>query len=76
MHRYATNALRQRAIVAFAIVVAGSYALPYAQTSAKKVIGVEDYTKWRSISGSELSGDGNWVAYVLQLTNTPTADAK
>ncbi|MEO5897126.1 MAG: hypothetical protein ABIS06_15660, partial [Vicinamibacterales bacterium] len=68
--------LPQRTIVALAVVFAVSYALPQAQTSAKKVMGIDDYTKWRSISGSELSGDGNWVTYVLQLTNTPAADAK
>ena len=47
-----------------------------AQAPAKKVLTVEDYTKWRSLNSPEISGDGKWVAYVLQLTNTPTADAK
>src|SRR5829696_5878803 len=76
MQGHTVRVLPQRAIVALAIAFAASYAFPQAQTSAKKVTGIDDYTKWRSISGSELSGDGNWVTYVLQLTNTPTADAK
>ena len=76
MQGQTVRVLPQRSIVALAIVFAASYALPQAQTSAKKVMGIDDYTKWRSISGSELSGDGNWVTYVLQLTNTPTTDAK
>jgi dipeptidyl aminopeptidase/acylaminoacyl peptidase len=42
--------------------------------AAKKPISVDDYTRWRSINSPEMSGDGQWVAYVLQLTNTaPTA---
>src|SRR6185436_4228147 len=52
-----------------------AYALPSAQ-AGKKVLGPDDYAKWRSISGQEISGDGNWVAYTLQLTNTPPADAR
>jgi hypothetical protein len=51
-------------------------AWPAAQAQAKKVLTVDDYTRWRSISAQEISGDGNWVAYGLALTNTATADAK
>ena len=58
------------AIVAFVRVA------PTAQTAAKKVLAPDDYTKWRSISGQEISGDGKWVAYTLQLTNTVPAEAK
>jgi hypothetical protein len=65
-------------VLAIAVFVAfvGAYAWPSAQAHAKKTLGVEDYTKWRSIQGEQISGDGNWVTYVLQLTNTPTAEAK
>src|SRR5688572_4488314 len=52
------------------------YALPFAQSASKKALTVDDYTKWRSIGDQELSGDGRWVAYVLQLTNTIAAEAK
>jgi hypothetical protein len=58
-----------------AVIFSAAYVLS-AQAPAKKALTVDDYTKWRSISGSEMSGDGKWVAYVLQLTNTATADAK
>src|SRR5262245_30675646 len=57
-------------------VAFAAYALPAAQPAAKKVLTVEDYTKWRSISGQEISGDGKWVAYTLQLTNTVAAESK
>src|SRR5262245_10333006 len=52
-----------------------AYALPSAQ-AGKKALGPDDYTKWRSINGQEISGDGKWVAYTLQFTNTPTAEAR
>ena len=29
----------------------------------KKTIGFEDYARWRSIEGRQISGDGQWVAY-------------
>ena len=47
-----------------------------APAGAKKALTVDDYAKWRSISGQEISGDGKWVAYGLSFTNTATADAK
>src|SRR5689334_5745707 len=65
-----------RLVFALLVTFSAAYALPSAQTPAKKVLTVEDYTKWRSINGAEISGDGNWVAYVLQFTNTAPADAK
>ena len=68
-HRMASSTLAL--LVAFA-----AYALPAAQPAARKALTVEDYTKWRSISSQEISGDGKWVAYTLQLTNTVAAEAK
>jgi hypothetical protein len=47
-----------------------------AQTAAKKVLTVDDYSRWRSINNSAISSDGKWVTYVLSLTNTLPADAK
>ena len=38
-----------------------------APSAARKAMTIDDYTKWRSISGQEMSGDGKWVAYTLQL---------
>src|SRR5688572_31191963 len=58
------------------LLAAMAYALPFAQSASKKALTVDDYTKWRSISDQELSGDGKWVTYVLQLTNTIAAEAK
>jgi dipeptidyl aminopeptidase/acylaminoacyl peptidase len=56
-------------------VQAGSAAAPKDPT-AKKALSVDDYTRWRSIGGQSLSGDGKWVAYVYSFTNTAPADAK
>ena len=61
--------------LALGIAFGSAYALS-AQAPEKKALTVEDYTKWRSITGQEISGDGKWVAYVLQLTNVPTTDTK
>ena len=47
-----------------------------APAPGKKVLTVEDYTKWRTISGQEISGDGQWVAYGLSLTNTAPAESE
>jgi dipeptidyl aminopeptidase/acylaminoacyl peptidase len=46
------------------------------QASTKKVLTVDDYTKWRSINSASISGDGEWVTYVLALTNTTPTDSK
>jgi len=56
-----------------AVLVAAT-AWPSAQTP--KVLGPDDYPKWRSISGQSISGDGQWVSYSLQFTNVPEADTK
>src|SRR5262249_29936626 len=61
--------------IALSTALLVAYGLPSAQ-AGKRVLGADDYTKWRSINGQEISGDGKWVAYTLQLTNTPPAEAK
>ncbi len=74
-------------IVALAVAFGAAYALPSAQSAdpaapaslpapAKKALGIDDYTRWRSISGDTMSADGKWVAYVLQFTNVAPAETK
>lgn len=77
----AKSLFTRRWITPFALVLAialtAATALPGAQTNAKKkALAIDDYAKWRSIASPTISGDGNWVAYVLQLTNTVPAEAK
>jgi len=68
---------RHLAVVAIAAAVAfAAYALPHAQAPAKKAMTIDDYTKWRSIAGQQISPDGKWVAYTLQTTNVVQAESK
>ena len=45
-------------------------------TTGKRAMTIDDYTRWRSISGASISGDGKWVTYGLSQMNTAPADAK
>ena len=47
-----------------------------APANGKKVLGVEDYSRWRSIDNAKLSADGKWLAYGVRFTNVVTPDAK
>jgi dienelactone hydrolase len=47
--------------------------LSYAPAQAKKALGVDDYTRWRTVDESELSGDGRWLVFGMRHTNVPTA---
>ena len=70
---------RRRALtlaVALLLALGAGYSVPTAQTTAKRPLSVDDYTKWRSITGPEISGDGKWVAYTLQITNVIQAESK
>ena len=70
------STLRYAALV---LILAGAAALPRAQqvpAPGKKALTVDDYSKWRSISGQEISGDGQWVTYGLSLTNTAPTETK
>ena len=68
---------RHRSLVLALVVAAATvHSVPSAQAPAKKALTVEDYTKWRSIADSSISGDGKWVTYTLQQTNTIAAEAK
>jgi len=75
----ARTAFTRRWIPVFAFVLAvtmtAAYSMPQAQTAAKKAMTVDDYAKWRDIASRAISGDGRWVAYVLQLINTIPAEA-
>ena len=45
--------------MAMSLALCAAAALTEAQAPAKKALTIDDYTKWRSISGQKLSGDGN-----------------
>lgn len=47
-----------------------------ATATTRKVLGVEDYARWRTVDGAQLSADGKWAVYGLRFTNTLPADAK
>lgn len=67
-------------VCALALAFILGYASPSAQQTTaaetKKALTIDDYTKWKSLSGQEMSADGKYVAYVVQSTNVPTADTK
>ena len=43
--------------------------------NGKKVLTVDDYTRWRIIDASAISADGKWVAYGMRVTNVVAPDA-
>jgi hypothetical protein len=70
-------ARRRLAVLAPVLIVVFSSAFALtAQSPAKKALTVDDYTRWRSITASEISGDGNWVAYGVAQTNTAPNESK
>ena len=75
-HQAFPRARRAALIVGLAAAFASAYALPRAQAPAKKILTIEDYPKWRSLSGQEISGDGNWVVYSQALTNVAPTQTK
>ena len=82
--RHITLKLRATRLATVTCALALTFVLAYATTSAqqaptagaKKVLTVDDYSKWKTISGQEMSADGKYVAYVLQTSNVPTAETK
>ena len=76
--------MRQLRLAPFASALVLSFVLAYAVPSAqqvapagaKKALTIDDYSKWKSISGQELSPDGKWLVYVTRVSNVPTADSK
>jgi dipeptidyl aminopeptidase/acylaminoacyl peptidase len=71
------------ATISASLPTVGARAQPAAPASAAatapaagKVLSVADYSRWRAIEGSQISGDGKWVAYTLRFTNTLPNDSK
>lgn len=69
-------------IIALVIVTATPAAGAFAQepaaapTGTKKVLELDDYTRWRTIDASQLSPDGRWLAYGARRANVLPTDAK
>jgi len=76
--RHRSNRTQITFVFALVLMFGSVYVLTptQAQSPAKKALTVEDYPRWRSISGQELSGNGKWVAYGLSSANTVPAEAK
>jgi dienelactone hydrolase len=66
----------KRTIPVLLLVFISAYAWVGAQAPAKKAMGIDDYTRWKSISGQEISGDGQWVTYGVAITNVAPNDTK
>jgi len=62
--------------VALALLTSALHAQAPATTATRKVLGVEEYARWRTVEGAQLSADGKWAVYGLRFTNTLPADAK
>jgi dipeptidyl aminopeptidase/acylaminoacyl peptidase len=62
------------------LLLAAAPSLVCAQDTAAapgtRVLGVEDYARWRTIQDAQLSHDGKWVVYGLRHANTLAPDAK
>ena len=80
-----TRSLAALALVVFAIPAAAqsvqqSGATPASATTPdptrKKALSVEDYSRWRTIEGAQISSDGKYAAYVLRQINVPQADSR
>jgi dipeptidyl aminopeptidase/acylaminoacyl peptidase len=63
-------------VLSFLSVSAPASVQTAAPAPAKKAMTVDDYSKWRAISGQVLSADGKWLAYVLELTNVLPGETK
>jgi dipeptidyl aminopeptidase/acylaminoacyl peptidase len=58
---------------------AGIAALPGVSSAVaqqQRALTVDDYTRWRHISGEALSGDGKWVIYELRYDNRPPDESE
>ncbi|HEY5059934.1 MAG TPA: hypothetical protein VII52_00300, partial [Gemmatimonadaceae bacterium] len=58
------------------LLAASALRTPATAQAPKKALGVEDYSRWKSINGGTLSGDGKWVTYTLAYTNTAPTDTR
>jgi len=72
--------VRRRLLSAFALLFAAVWFTPalraQAASAAKKVLGVDDYARWRAIEGAQISPDGRWVASTHRLSNVLPNDSK
>src|SRR5688500_13628126 len=68
--------VRLLTVLSLALTLLAGASTPVAQSPAKKSITIDDYTKWHSISESEISPDGKFVAYVTRLSNVVAAESK
>ena len=76
MRHYRLATKRLLTVCVATLALASAYSYPLAQAPAKKVLSVEDYPKWKTIAGQDISDDGKWITYTVQHTNTPTAEAR
>ncbi len=70
--------LRSAPLLGVLLVVSVPSVVQAQDTSAvlgRKVLGVDDYARWRTIQDAQLSHDGKWVVYGLRHANTLAPDA-
>ena len=65
VRRFSSRLLAVSSIVAIAVVWSGWQSATQAQGRAKRPLSYDAYDYWRSIQGTRLSEDGQWVAYAL-----------
>jgi dipeptidyl aminopeptidase/acylaminoacyl peptidase len=65
-----------RAALVATLVLVAAVPLTAQGAGGKKVLTIDDYAKWRTVSDQEISPDGKWVAYGLRYLNTLPDDAK
>ncbi len=65
VRRFSSRLLAVSSIVAIAVVWSGWQPATQAQGRAKRPLSYDAYDYWRSIQGTRLSEDGQWVAYAL-----------
>ena len=51
-------------------------AAPASPDSAKKVLEVGDYSRWRTVEDQSISSDGKWATWVYRFTNVAQRDEK
>ncbi|MBL8962316.1 MAG: hypothetical protein JNJ98_20815, partial [Gemmatimonadetes bacterium] len=44
--------------------------------NGKKVLTINDYTRWRALEAPQLSADGTWLSYVQRQTNVVATSSK
>jgi len=76
----ATRLVRRHQLILIAAAIFGfagaSFGQQTPQATTRQALTVDDYSRWRTISDQEISGDGEWVGYVLRFGNTKPEEAK